>query len=470
MSIDSPRAPGREALIASAIWTMGASMQAYSTSWWCAAIAFTTRIERLWRWAIWAPMAACGPSTSWSTALPMSCSRPPILAIWTSAPTSAAMIAASRLGLDDVVQHVLAVARAVLEPADQLDDLGRQSRDAGVVGGLLAGLADDEVDLGARLGDDLLDPAGMDAAVLDELGQRDARDLAADRIEAADRTTVSGVSSMIRSMPVACSRARMLRPSRPMIRPFISSLGRWTTRDRVLGGVIGGDPLHGGDDDVARLLAGLVAGLALDRRGRGGRRRARPPRGPASRSRPFASSALRPLTRSSAAIWSCGRAGQLLAGLVELPLPVDELAVALLDHVGALVDLLVALEQPSLEVAQLAALRAGLVFCFALKAQLLVLGLEDQVLLLRPRALDDQGGLLLGLLDPLAREDAAAEETEYCAAGEGHEGHRHGHEFHVLLPSGLAACATGVTPAKGPEVMPMTDCGSPAGVCSRRRR
>ena len=44
-----------------------------------------------------------------------------------------------------------------------------------------------------------------------------------------DRTTVSGVSSMIRSTPVACSRARMLRPSRPMIRPFISSLGRWTT-------------------------------------------------------------------------------------------------------------------------------------------------------------------------------------------------------------------------------------------------
>ncbi len=43
------------------------------------------------------------------------------------------------------------------------------------------------------------------------------------------RTTVSGVSSMIRSMPVACSRARMLRPSRPMIRPFISSDGRWMT-------------------------------------------------------------------------------------------------------------------------------------------------------------------------------------------------------------------------------------------------
>ena len=39
----------------------------------------------------------------------------------------------------------------------------------------------------------------------------------------------SGVSSMMRSTPVAVSRARMLRPSRPMMRPFISSLGSGTT-------------------------------------------------------------------------------------------------------------------------------------------------------------------------------------------------------------------------------------------------
>ena len=56
---------------------------------------------------------------------------------------------------------------------------------AGLVRGRLAGLADDEVDLGPGLGDDLLDAAGVDAAVLDELGQREAGDLAADRIEAA---------------------------------------------------------------------------------------------------------------------------------------------------------------------------------------------------------------------------------------------------------------------------------------------
>ena len=44
-----------------------------------------------------------------------------------------------------------------------------------------------------------------------------------------ETTMLSGVSSTMRSQPVAFSRARMLRPSRPMMRPFISSLGNCTT-------------------------------------------------------------------------------------------------------------------------------------------------------------------------------------------------------------------------------------------------
>src|SRR5665647_3374676 len=44
-----------------------------------------------------------------------------------------------------------------------------------------------------------------------------------------DSTTASGVSSMMKSMPVVFSRVRMLRPSRPMMRPFMSSDGRLTT-------------------------------------------------------------------------------------------------------------------------------------------------------------------------------------------------------------------------------------------------
>ena len=44
-----------------------------------------------------------------------------------------------------------------------------------------------------------------------------------------DNTTASGVSSMIKSIPVSVSNVRMLRPSRPMMRPFMSSFGKFTT-------------------------------------------------------------------------------------------------------------------------------------------------------------------------------------------------------------------------------------------------
>ena len=52
---------------------------------------------------------------------------------------------------------------------------------AGLVRGRLAGLAHDQLDLCARLGDDFLDASRMDAPVLDELGQREPRDLTTDR-------------------------------------------------------------------------------------------------------------------------------------------------------------------------------------------------------------------------------------------------------------------------------------------------
>ena len=44
----------------------------------------------------------------------------------------------------------------------------------------------------------------------------------------AETMTMPGVSSTITSTPVAFSKARMFRPSRPMIRPFMSSEGMST--------------------------------------------------------------------------------------------------------------------------------------------------------------------------------------------------------------------------------------------------
>ena len=79
-----------------------------------------------------------------------------------------------------------------------------------------------------------------------------------------DRITAFGVSSMMKSTPVRCSSARMLRPSRPMMRPFMSSAGSWTTDDRRLGGVAGGEALHDDGEDVAHAALGVALGLLLD--------------------------------------------------------------------------------------------------------------------------------------------------------------------------------------------------------------
>ena len=48
-----------------------------------------------------------------------------------------------------------------------------------------------------------------------------------------ERITASGVSSMIKSIPVSVSNVRIFLPSRPIILPFISSLGSSTTETVV---------------------------------------------------------------------------------------------------------------------------------------------------------------------------------------------------------------------------------------------
>ena len=174
--------------------------------------------------------------------------------------------------------------------------------------------------------------------------------------------------------------------------------GGGTTRHGHLGGVVGLDALDGGDDDVAGLVVGLLAGRALDR-----------PREPHRvvlglvadllEEEPLASSADIWLTCSRATICSW-RALASSSRAFELPLALEQLAIALLEHVGALVELLVALEQATLE-AELGALGAGLVLGLALEPDLLVLGLEDQVLLLGARLRDDAARLVLGGLDRL---------------------------------------------------------------------
>ena len=93
---------------------------------------------------------------------------------------------------------------------------------------LLPGLADRLLDLLGHLLDRLLDPGRVDPPVLQQTGS--GRSCAISRRTGLkpERMTASGVSSMMTSIPVAASKARMFRPSRPMIRPFISSDGSGT--------------------------------------------------------------------------------------------------------------------------------------------------------------------------------------------------------------------------------------------------
>ena len=128
VSIVSPRAPGRDALIASATWTIGASMQANSTSWWWAAMPFTTFIGML---------CFCAIDGADGGVRPLDLVVDRLADVVQQAADLGGLDVGAELRrhdrrevarLDAVDEHVLAVARAVLEPAEQLDELGREAR------------------------------------------------------------------------------------------------------------------------------------------------------------------------------------------------------------------------------------------------------------------------------------------------------------------------------------------------------
>ena len=166
-------------------------------------------------------------------------------------------------GLDAVVEHVLPVAGAVLQPADELDELGMQPRHAGVVGGLLPRLAHDDLELLARLGDRLLDPPGMDAAVADELVESHARHLAAHGVEAGQHHRLGRV------VDDQVDAGRLLEGAD--VAPLAADdaalhllVRQADDGDRGLAGVVGRDALHDGRQDPARSLVPLLGRMALD--------------------------------------------------------------------------------------------------------------------------------------------------------------------------------------------------------------
>ncbi len=163
------------------------------------------------------------------------------------------------LGVDE---DVLPVARPVMHAPDELHELGVQPMDAGLVRRLLAHLLNGVLHLAAALGDDLLDAPRMDAPVGDELGERDTRRLAADRIEAGDDHRIG------RIVDDDVHTGRQLeRADVPSLAsddaPLHLVVGERDRRHRDLRRVLGGDPLHGEGDDLLRLaLGGAAGGLA----------------------------------------------------------------------------------------------------------------------------------------------------------------------------------------------------------------
>ena len=273
----------------------------------------------------------------------------------------------------------------------------------------------------------------MDPAVGDQLGDRQPGDLAADGVEAGQDDRLGRVVD------------DQVDPGRQLQRPDVAALaaddpalhlvGRQVDdRDRVLGGVLRSHPLHRGDDDVAGLVLGLLAGAPLDRPGELDRVVL------GLLADGLDQDGLGILGRQAGDAFERGdllrmRPCELVAGLVQLALALQQLPIALLEHVGPLVELLVTLEEPALEAGQLASAGSRLFLRFALQPELLVLRLEDQLLLAGPRLRFDPTRLGGGGLDRLGGPDAPDQCAEYGSADGGPDGHRQDNwRIHSCLP------------------------------------
>ena len=192
----------------------------------------------------------------------------------------------------------------------------------------------------------------------------------------------------------------------------------------MLGGVVRGHALHGGQDDIAGPILGLLAGGAFDR--------------PGDLDRIVLGLFLDRLDEHGLGVLGrhprdtleggdllALRSGQVLAGLVEFALAIEQLPVAQFDHLGSLVELFVALQEASLQAGEFVALGPGFVLGLGLHAELLVLRLEDQFLLASAGLGLDAASLGLRGLHRLGGPDAAREYAKDGSDGGGHEGHRH---------------------------------------------
>ena len=117
--------------------------------------------------------------------------------------------------------------------------------------GALTGFPYDLIRSPAGLGNHLFDAGGMNAAIENQAGERQYALFRA----APGRNRKNDRFGRIVNDEINARRAssaRMLRPSRPMMRPFISSLGSGTTETDRFSHLIRGTALNGKRDDFSR--------------------------------------------------------------------------------------------------------------------------------------------------------------------------------------------------------------------------
>jgi hypothetical protein len=162
-----------------------------------------------------------------------------------------------------MVQDILPVTRAELQPAHEANDFGMEIVEAELERRGFAFLPDRLFHLRFDLFDDLLDTGGMDAAVGDQSRDRLARHLTAVRIERREDDRAG------RIVHDQLDAGRLLE--RADVAPFTSDdpplhvvARQIDDRHGSFDGVLGGAALNGVGDDLLGALAGGLARLRLE--------------------------------------------------------------------------------------------------------------------------------------------------------------------------------------------------------------
>ena len=138
-----------------------------------------------------------------------------------------------------------------------------EAADVGVEAGLLARLHHVALELGLGLVVGLLDPRRVDAAVLEQLLERHAGDLAPHAVEARQDDGVRGVVDDEVDAGEVLQRADVAALAADDAALHVVG-GELDDRHGRLGGVAGGHPLHDDGEDVAHAAVGVALGLLLD--------------------------------------------------------------------------------------------------------------------------------------------------------------------------------------------------------------